>query len=127
MLWAPSQPTTYLDRTVSFLPSEDSSSAEIDSSLTDADGNPTLAFFQQEMEKFTPPGCGTIYDPVWLAQFRLHHRGVNKFREGRLFVAGDAAHIFIQRLGGGQVKNTNSIIIPDIIYLDRYMSSSSDI
>jgi len=45
-----------------------------------------------------------LSDPVWLARFRLHHRGVTRFRVGRAFVAGDAAHIHSPL--GGQGMNT---------------------
>lgn len=34
-----------------------------------------------------------LFDPEWVARFRVHHRCVNQFRLGRVFVAGDAAHI----------------------------------
>ncbi len=40
----------------------------------------------------------------WKARFRLHHRGVSRYRAGRLFVAGDAAHIHSP--AGGQGMNT---------------------
>jgi 2-polyprenyl-6-methoxyphenol hydroxylase-like FAD-dependent oxidoreductase len=40
----------------------------------------------------------------WKARFRLHHRGVSRYRSGRLFVAGDAAHIHSP--AGGQGMNT---------------------
>jgi 2-polyprenyl-6-methoxyphenol hydroxylase-like FAD-dependent oxidoreductase len=41
------------------------------------------------------PTRGTVRlrDPVWLTRFRLHHRQAARYREGRVFVAGDAAHI----------------------------------
>lgn len=32
-------------------------------------------------------------DPVWLSYFRLHHRLAARFRDRRVFLAGDAAHI----------------------------------
>ncbi|KAK3951965.1 FAD binding domain-containing protein [Pseudoneurospora amorphoporcata] len=54
---------------------------------------PTLTHFQSLLDSFAPPGSGTVHSPIWLARFRLHHRGVNSYRSGRLFVAGDAAHI----------------------------------
>jgi 2-polyprenyl-6-methoxyphenol hydroxylase-like FAD-dependent oxidoreductase len=38
-------------------------------------------------------GTVTIRDPAWLSNFRLHHRQVAKYRQGRLFLVGDAAHI----------------------------------
>ena len=31
--------------------------------------------------------------PVWLAHFRLHHRQAARYRDGRVFLAGDAGHI----------------------------------
>jgi 2-polyprenyl-6-methoxyphenol hydroxylase-like FAD-dependent oxidoreductase len=32
-------------------------------------------------------------DPAWLTRFRLHHRQTAEYRKGRVFLAGDAAHI----------------------------------
>jgi 2-polyprenyl-6-methoxyphenol hydroxylase-like FAD-dependent oxidoreductase len=32
-------------------------------------------------------------EPVWISYFRLHHRLAARFRDGRVFLAGDAAHI----------------------------------
>jgi 2-polyprenyl-6-methoxyphenol hydroxylase-like FAD-dependent oxidoreductase len=46
----------------------------------------------------------TLHDAVWTTRYRIHHRGVNKYREGRVFVAGDAAHIHSP--AGGQGMNT---------------------
>ena len=46
----------------------------------------------------------TLSQPVWTTRYRLHHRGVNKYQEGRVFVAGDAAHIHSP--AGGQGMNT---------------------
>ena len=40
----------------------------------------------------------------WMARFRLHHRAVDRYRVGRVFVAGDAAHIHSP--AGGQGMNT---------------------
>lgn len=42
--------------------------------------------------------------PVWISQFRLHHRGVTKYYKNRAFLAGDAAHIHSPV--GGQGMNT---------------------
>ncbi len=42
--------------------------------------------------------------PTWLSRFRLHHRGVDRYWIGRVFVAGDAAHIHSP--AGGQGMNT---------------------
>jgi hypothetical protein len=38
-------------------------------------------------------GALTLRDPVWLSHFRLHHRQARRYRSGRIFLAGDAAHI----------------------------------
>jgi len=35
----------------------------------------------------------TLSNPKWISEYHSHHRCVNKFRVGRCFVAGDAAHI----------------------------------
>jgi 2-polyprenyl-6-methoxyphenol hydroxylase-like FAD-dependent oxidoreductase len=45
-----------------------------------------------------------LSDPVWTSRYRVHHRGVNRYRVGRAFVAGDAAHIHSP--AGGQGMNT---------------------
>ncbi len=42
--------------------------------------------------------------PRWLSRFRVHHRIVDSYRRGRIFVAGDAAHIHSP--AGGQGMNT---------------------
>ena len=46
----------------------------------------------------------TLADPVWTTRYRAHRRGVSCYREGRVFVAGDAAHI--RSPAGGQGMNT---------------------
>ncbi len=38
-------------------------------------------------------GTLALRDPAWLAHFRLHHRQARHYRDGAVFLAGDAAHI----------------------------------
>jgi 2-polyprenyl-6-methoxyphenol hydroxylase-like FAD-dependent oxidoreductase len=38
-------------------------------------------------------GAVRLRDPVWLTRFRLHHRQAARYRQGNIFLAGDAAHI----------------------------------
>jgi 2-polyprenyl-6-methoxyphenol hydroxylase-like FAD-dependent oxidoreductase len=45
-----------------------------------------------------------IHNPIWLASFRIHHRKVSHYRQGNVFIAGDAAHIHSP--AGGQGMNT---------------------
>lgn len=42
-----------------------------------------------------------ITDLVWSAQYRLQHRLATRLRQGRLFIAGDAAHAYSPATGQG--------------------------
>jgi len=42
-----------------------------------------------------------IHDPTWLSVFRINCRIVDRYRQGRVFVAGDAAHIHSPTGGQG--------------------------
>ncbi|KAL2758326.1 hypothetical protein ACRALDRAFT_2040541 [Sodiomyces alcalophilus JCM 7366] len=71
---------------------------------TAAERDPDLAEIQTMVDTLHPEGKFKVSDPVWLAHFRFHCRGVERQRRGRLFVAGDAAHIHSPV--GGQGMNT---------------------
>ncbi|MEU5942301.1 FAD-dependent monooxygenase [Micromonospora sp. NPDC047548] len=45
-----------------------------------------------------------LRDPVWMTNFRLHHRAATHYRAGPVFLAGDAAHIHSP--AGAQGMNT---------------------
>ncbi|KAI0176016.1 FAD binding domain-containing protein [Hypoxylon sp. FL1284] len=65
--------------------------------------DPKLEDFQGMLDMLHP-GAGELYDPTWMTQFHLHHRGVSGYRDRRLLVAGDAAHIHSP--AGAQGMNT---------------------
>ncbi len=49
-------------------------------------------------------GAVRLHDPVWMTNFRLHHRAATRYRVGRVFLAGDAAHVHSP--AGAQGMNT---------------------
>jgi 2-polyprenyl-6-methoxyphenol hydroxylase-like FAD-dependent oxidoreductase len=42
-----------------------------------------------------------VDDVVWSSRFRVHHRLADRYREGRIFLAGDAAHVHSPAGGQG--------------------------
>ena len=75
--------------------------------LSSGDGwEPAPLDLQTLQDSFREATCMdvTLSDPVWLTQFRTHHRIVDRYRIGRTFLAGDAAHIHSP--AGGQGMNT---------------------
>jgi hypothetical protein len=64
---------------------------------------PTLEQVQAIIDRRGPPGM-VAFDPIWLAGFRINGRKVAKYRWGRVFLCGDAAHIHSP--AGGQGMNT---------------------
>lgn len=73
----------------------------------DSEVEPTLADFKEAIEKLLPADANVILSderPLWMTRFRLHHRIVDNYQQGRSFLAGDAAHIHSP--AGGQGMNT---------------------
>jgi 2-polyprenyl-6-methoxyphenol hydroxylase-like FAD-dependent oxidoreductase len=64
---------------------------------------PTLEQVQALMDRRGPQGM-VASDPVWLTGFNINGRKVSRYRWGRTFLAGDAAHIHSP--AGGQGMNT---------------------
>ncbi len=64
---------------------------------------PTLAGLSELLAKRTGRAV-PMRDASWIAPFRIHHRQVDAYRHGRVFLAGDAAHIHSPI--GGQGMNT---------------------
>ena len=64
---------------------------------------PTMEEVQQILDVRGPKGL-VASDPVWLSEFTINERKVADFRAGRVFLAGDAAHVHSP--AGGQGMNT---------------------
>jgi 2-polyprenyl-6-methoxyphenol hydroxylase-like FAD-dependent oxidoreductase len=77
--------------------------ADLDSSGEAHSPDPTLAEAQAVIDRRGPGGL-TVRDPVWMSCFRINDRQVPTYRVGRVFLAGDAAHIHSP--AGGQGMNT---------------------
>jgi 2-polyprenyl-6-methoxyphenol hydroxylase-like FAD-dependent oxidoreductase len=73
------------------------------SDRTPADAAVTLREVQTLADAYTD-GTVRLHDPLWMTNFRLHHRAANRYRSGRMFLAGDAAHIHSP--AGAQGMNT---------------------
>ncbi|WP_428563697.1 MAG: FAD-dependent monooxygenase [Solidesulfovibrio sp. DCME] len=65
--------------------------------------DPSLVDIQEVMDR-RGPGRWRATDPAWLSSFRINERQVDHYRIGRVFLAGDAAHIHSP--AGGQGMNT---------------------
>ena len=65
--------------------------------------DPSVEEVQAVVDARGPRGL-IVRDPIWLTSFRINERKVNDYRRGRVFLAGDAAHIHSP--AGGQGMNT---------------------
>lgn len=65
--------------------------------------DPTLEDIQSYIDERGPGGI-TVSDPVWLTEFRINERMVDRYCVGRAILAGDAAHVHSP--AGGQGMNT---------------------
>lgn len=71
--------------------------------VEDAPTSPDLPFVQRLLDERVP-GCAKVTALVWSSRFRVHHRIADHYRDGRLLLAGDAAHVHSP--AGGQGMNT---------------------
>jgi 2-polyprenyl-6-methoxyphenol hydroxylase-like FAD-dependent oxidoreductase len=72
---------------------------------TEAPGDTTPEVTLEQMQALMVERTGKknvrVRDPLWLSDFRINARMVDRFRERRVFVAGDAAHIHSPAGGQG--------------------------
>ncbi|NXY98373.1 FAD-dependent monooxygenase [Streptomyces sp. BR123] len=78
---------------------------------------PDLAYMQRLLDGLAP-GQATVRDLAWSSRFRIHHRVADRYRAGRLLLAGDAAHVHSP--AGGQGMNTG---IQDAYALGRALAA----
>jgi 2-polyprenyl-6-methoxyphenol hydroxylase-like FAD-dependent oxidoreductase len=89
------KPTAW--RVIGMLPSEGGGGAG------EGSGALTLAELQGLVDDFAQPRI-RLRDPAWLTRFGLAHRQAARYRSGRVFLAGDAAHVHSP--AGAQGMNT---------------------
>jgi len=103
--------------------------------LDDAPEHPGIGDIQRLLDSRGPSrGRAVVTDIAWSSRFRIHHRLANAYRNQRLLLMGDAAHVHSP--AGGQGMNTGlvdacvlgrlltavvSLNQPDVI-LDQYQS-----
>ncbi len=60
-----------------------------------------MSLFQQMADERGVPGI-VLKESTWTSRFHIHHRLADRYRKGRIFIAGDAAHVHSP--AGGQGK-----------------------
>ena len=76
--------------------------------VDNAPAEPDLALLQRLLDERTP-GQARVTELVWSSRFRVHHRVADHYRAGRLFLAGDAAHVHSP--AGGQGMNAGILAL----------------
>lgn len=83
--------------------------------VDDAPEVPSPAFIQSLLDARGPGGLG-VTEVVWGSRFRIHHRVAERYRVGRMLLAGDAAHVHSP--AGGQGMNLgiqDAVVLADAL------------
>jgi 2-polyprenyl-6-methoxyphenol hydroxylase-like FAD-dependent oxidoreductase len=72
--------------------------------LETAPEHSTAAQIQALLDARGPGGAVGVREVLWSSRFRVHHRVADHYRNGRILLAGDAAHVHSP--AGGQGMNT---------------------
>ena len=87
--------------------------------MDDAPENPGLADVQRLLDTRGPESRpARVEEVVWSSRFRVHHRLADRYRAGRILLAGDAAHVHSP--AGGQGMNTG---IQDAVALGHALAA----
>ncbi len=70
----------------------------------------TLDEVRQMFGRRVPLAGITLSDPRWISEFRINCRMADRFRSGRVFLAGDAAHIHSPTGGQGITTGTQDAL-----------------
>jgi 2-polyprenyl-6-methoxyphenol hydroxylase-like FAD-dependent oxidoreductase len=88
----------------------------------DAPREPSQEFVQNLLDsRAFGPSRTVVTELLWGTRFRIHHRVADQYRQGRLLLAGDAAHVHSP--AGGQGMNLG---ITDAIALAEALGGGSD-
>ena len=73
-------------------------------------GEVSLDLIRRLMVERTGAAEINIHNPTWISEFRIHCRLVDRYRLGRVFVAGDAAHVHSPTGGQGIVTGIQDAV-----------------
>ncbi|KHO27167.1 pentachlorophenol monooxygenase [Mycolicibacterium setense] len=90
--------------------------------VDEAPQHPDIAFVQSLLDERGPVATPAVVDEVvWGSRFRVHHRIADAFRDNRILLAGDAAHVHSP--AGGQGMNLG---IEDAVIVGESLSQVLD-